>query len=231
MTTKDGGLIVDQPLYHGLRWHQPGTTFPPDGVIATDEQLKAYQDGGFLITAKELAKRENPEAFAASSSLEQANATIADLRSQLDTATAQQSGPLDLSAVATLLPGVKTLTDVVREVKALQARASAEPAAPDLSAVTALLPGVTTLADLPSAVQGLQGQLKTLQAVHATTGGTEVPANFLRRGRLAPLGLTTYESLRGKTPDQLNAIEGITLEDAEKILGLVDTHFAAAPTG
>lgn len=76
-------------------------------------------------------------------------------------------------------------------------------------------------------VAGLEARLAALGALHAAEGEA-LPTNFNRRSQLDALGLTTWESLRGKTVKQLSAIEGITDEQAGQIVTKVDAHFAPA---
>ena len=97
----------------------------------------------------------------------------------------------------------------------------------DVAPLTALFPDAPDFAAVVEEVKTLQARAKTLEVLHAPQGGKDLPQNFVGRSKLAAFGLTTFESLRGKTAAQLDAIEGLTAEHAGKIVEAVEKYFSA----
>ncbi|WP_412027914.1 hypothetical protein [Deinococcus yunweiensis] len=131
-------------------------------------------------------------------------------------------------SIPELVGAVKVSRDTAAQVPSAELAEMHSSNATTVAALQALYPDVMTegLLDAVKASRDSAAQSQALLTVHAATGGTELPPNFFRRGKLAALGLTTYESLQGKTVQQLNAVEGVTTEDAGKIVSLVEAHFA-----
>lgn len=205
--------VLAMPYYDGLKWHRDvGQPFDTTGL---DERTVAkLREKGYLLTAAAYKARTNPEAAQAQQQVE-----------------AQQA---ELGSLYTLFPGVSTVDGLVQAISALRGQvpgaeqiALAQGNAEVVTALSELYPAVS-IPELVGAVKASRdsaAQSQALLTVHAATGGTELPPNFFRRGKLAALGLTTYESLQGKTAQQLNAVEGVTTEDAGKIVSLVEAHF------
>lgn len=208
-------------------WYHPGQKFPADGQAVDEALLKSFI-GVYLLSDEDVAKRNNPEAFAKGTELEQANQEITRLKTQL---AEQSAGDPTLSQLQALAPddakegeGLVQVVTGWRDTDLIARKVEGE--------IEKFAGKVVTLTELPDYVAELKqgeaeraAELATLRALYVVETGTEIPTNFLRRGNLAPFGLTTYESLRGKTPEQLDAIEGITLDQAKKIVDLVDAHF------
>lgn len=215
------------------KWYHPGQKFPDNGSAVTDDTIKGLH-GYFILTDAEVAKRDNPEAYAKGTELEQAQAQIGDLQAKLQQA---QSSPV-LSRLQDLAPKDDERDDDGFVKLVTSWRDSSSDAAKVEEAVTKHAGKQVALAAIPdyieelkkggdaSALAAAQAEIATLRALYVADGGTELPSNFMRRGKLTPFGLNTYESLRGKTPEQLDAVEGVTLEQARQIAELVDAHFA-----
>ncbi|RJF74458.1 hypothetical protein D3875_04045 [Deinococcus cavernae] len=223
----------------GGRWYHPGQKFPPEGVEVSDDTLKKY-DGVYLLTDKALTRRDNPQAHAAQTELERAHAELAQALSELEQTQAQiqelqgRSGP-DLSPLLNLFlnedgspPTFEQAVDAAQHAQAsVQVLQEAKDAGGDVDTtlLTDLFPEVSNFEDAVQEVMALQARVKTFETLHPTQKGTDLPTNFVGIGKLRAFGLTTYESLQGKTPEQLDAIEGLTLEKAQQIVDKVSEFF------
>lgn len=205
-------LNVIESFFYAGQWYHPGQKFPPAGTDVPAELVTRYT-GTYLLSDGDLTRRENPQAHQAQTELTRVLGALAEAQGEVAAvepllalfagedgtpATPEQA----LGAARTLQQEAKVLREVLGDepqetLRALQADRQALALA--------------------------QQQLATLRALHPTAPGTELPTSFLRRGALAKFGLTTYESLLGKTAAQLDAIEGVGAEQAEKIVTLVAT--------
>lgn len=225
---------VVKPLWDGSNWHQVGAPFPSEGTEVKPADLEKYLKGGFIDTPENIARKENPEAHDARAALQQAQARVAELERQLLEAGQAGAQPLEelRAELSTAQASVGTLTrerdDAQRQVKTLGERVGALTSqVGELTREKQALQ--TTLTQTEGQLAAAQARVTTLEALVKPEGeGTPLPANFLCRGKLAAFGLDTYESLRGKTAGQLDAIEGITPEQAGKIAELVAAFFAKA---
>lgn len=195
----------------------------PNDALPTDEKLLGrMQELGYLKTQKEVDAQRNPEAAQAQAAAD---------------ASAEQ-----LQAIYDVLPGVTTPEGAVTAIQAIQSRVpSAEDLEkvssartfvqelgklfPDAKGTDALLDAVKQASSAGQQAQELQARITTLETLNPTVQGTDLPPNFAGIGKLKPFGLTTYESLKGKTAEQLDAIEGLTLEQAKQIVDKVTAHF------
>lgn len=76
-----------------------------------------------------------------------------------------------------------------------------------------------------SAEQGVQAE--RLKAFYAPVDGTKLPNNFNARAILSDFGIETYEPLRGKTAEQLQAaMPDLSDEQTVAIVEKVAKHFA-----
>lgn len=219
--TRDQKNILAQPYFDGVRWHrdvgQPFDTSKLDGKV-----VEKLEEKGYLMTASAFKARTNPEA--------------AQAQEAADTSAVQ------LQAIYDALPGVTTPEGAVTAIQAIQSRVpSAEDLEkvssartfvqelsklfPDAKGTDALLDAVKQASSAGQQAQELQARITTLETLHPTVQGTDLPPNFVGIGKLKPFGLTTYESLTGKTAEQLDAIEGLTLEQAKQIVDKVTAHF------
>lgn len=210
MTKKE--LVLAIPYFDGIQWNR--NVGEPFNTEKLDEQLvEKMTQKGYLVTAKEYQARRNPEA--------------AQAQAQAD-ATADQ-----LQSIYALLPGVTTLDGAVTAIQDLQGRV---PSGEDQENVArarvfvqelrGLYPDAKDTEGLLQAARDTQARVATLEKLHAAPAGTDLPSNFTGRGKLAAFGLTTFESLRGKTAQQLDAIEGVTTDQAGKIVEAVEKHFS-----
>lgn len=197
---------VVQDLWDGARWHNVGQPYPPEGQAVDEATVARYHAAGFLATPDEIAQKANPEAHSARDALTQALAHVDAVQPLLALFTGEDGTPATPEQALEAARALQNEARVLREVLGDDPEAA-------LRALTADR----------KALELASQQLTTLRALHPTVPGTDLPDNFVRRGALAKFGLTTYESLQGKTAAQLDAIEGVGAEQAEKILGLVAT--------
>lgn len=210
MTKKE--LVLAIPYFDGIQWNR--NVGEPFNTEKLDEQLvEKMTQKGYLVTAKEYQARRNPEA--------------AQAQAQAD-ATADQ-----LQSIYALLPGVTTPDGAVTAIQDLQGRV---PSGEDqenvararvfLQELRGLYPDAKDAEDLLQAARDTQARAAALEKLHAIEGGTPLPTNIVGRKGLVALGLDTWESLRGKTAQQLDAVEGLSAEQAGKLVDLVERHFA-----
>lgn len=116
-----------------------------------------------------------------------------------------------------------TIADLRREIgSALEAVSAAEPRssdAGDAEGAEATAEGAPTHDATPAPPASQQDAERGPPAAQ----GTPLAFNFVAKGKLERAGVTTYEQVAARTADQLNAIEGITGEVAEKILAAYRT--------
>jgi len=234
--TETASLVVAKRLWHNGQFYAVNTPWTeidndPANPVA-ERTVSQYVKDGFLADSGELEQARNPEAFQKATEVAALTAqlSVAQTETQLlqrkldgapDPAEFERLGKLAMEVVEVLRPEL-TEADLSAEVR------------PTPVTIIARLQGErdalkTQLQDAQSdtALADAQTRVKTLEALVKPEGeGAPLSPTFLRRGKLAAFGLDTYESLQGKTAAQLNAIEGITLEDGAKIVGLVASHFA-----
>ncbi|KQR37733.1 hypothetical protein [Deinococcus sp. Leaf326] len=227
-------LNVIESFFYGGQWYHPGAKFPPAGTDVSAELVTRYT-GTYLLSDRDLTKRENPQAHEAQAELAQAQDRVRELEE------AQADFELLLGQFATEEGVPATVTHARVAIKMLQGESLA------LTGALALLgtkDAPLPVEDLPATLRSLlsdrqtlaltRKELTTFRALHPAAPGTDLPTSFLRRGPLVKAGLGTYESLQGKTAEQLDAVEGIEKENAVKIVSLVEawtTKQAGQPAG
>lgn len=236
---------VIKKLWDGETWHDVGATYPPErtGEVNEAQQAKLaervqkFLKTGHIDTVANIRRQKNPEAAQAASDLEGTRAQLRALQDQHEGLLAALAGEGDAPATA---------EEALGRIEQLKAAQASGESPPDLTALYTALDDEGHVDSVDSAVQratymtsvltrqhqdleALRAREKVLDQLHGKQDGdTDLPNNFKNRGPLGKYGLTTWESLRGKTATQLTAIPDLDAKEAQDIVDKVAAHFTPA---
>ena len=201
-------LIAKRPIHIAGAWVQPGEPLPY-GVAGFDYeradrkgQLDAPGGDEIVNPASTETELDAPDSV----SVEEVLQANQDLKKSLDAEReeAQRLGAL-VNDGGAQVAGLTTERDQYK-TRAEQAEQERE--------------------QLLERARGLEDQLRAAKLTAATGAAapgaeTPLPQNLKNRAKYVALGLDTVERLSTRTAEQLDGIEGVTLEDAQKALEAV----------